>query len=126
MTRASLRNIFDNANVVSEELVDEVFTELKRPGTGKAFIPFQKSEISWNGLRTVYVERLHEITAPTLIMHGAKDRLVPLDCARQAHEVIQESQLHVIADCGHWPQREKPEEFNRVLLNFLCSEEARP
>lgn len=119
MTRASLRSIFDKPNVVSEELVDEVYAELKKPGIGRAFISFQKSEVLWNGLRTVYVDRLHEIKVPTLIVHGAKDRLVPLDRARQAHQLIRDSQLHVIADCGHWPQREKPDEFNRLLLQFL-------
>jgi len=67
----------------------------------------------------VYIDRLHEIKVPTLIVHGAKDRLVPLGCARQAHELIRDSHLHVIADCGHWPQREKPDEFNRILLGFL-------
>jgi len=119
MTWASLRNIFHNPDVVSDELVDEVYAELKKPGTGRAFISFQRSEVLWNGLRTVYIDRLHEIKVPTLIVHGAKDRLVPLGCAQQAHKLIKGSRLHVIADCGHWPQREKPDEFNRVLLEFL-------
>jgi pimeloyl-ACP methyl ester carboxylesterase len=119
MTLASLQYIFHNPNAVSDELVDEVHAELKKSGDGRAFISFQKSEVLWNGLRTVYVDRLHEIKAPTLIVHGAQDTLVPLDCARLAHELIRGSRLHVIADCGHWPQREKPEEFHRVLVGFL-------
>ena len=27
---------------------------------------------------------------------------------------------HLVADCGHWTQQEKPEEVNRVLLEFLA------
>jgi len=71
MTRASLRNIFHNPDVVSDELVDEVYAELKKSGTGRAFISFQRSEVLWNGLRTVYIDRLHEIKVPTLITHSA-------------------------------------------------------
>lgn len=39
--------------------------------------------------------------------------------AQQAHQRIHGSRLYVIPECGHWPQREKPEEFNRILLDFL-------
>ena len=119
MTRAALRSIFHNPRVVSEELVDEIYAEVRKTRAGRAFIAFQRSEVLWGGLRTVYVGRLCEINVPTLIVHGAEDRLVPIDCARQAHRLIKDSQLHVMADCGHWPQREKPDEFNRVVSQFL-------
>ncbi len=52
---------------------------------------------------------------PTLIINGEKDRDVPLACAQKAHECIAGSQLYVLKDCGHWPQREMPDEFNHVV-----------
>ncbi len=119
MMRVFLRVIFHDPNAVSDELVDEVHVELKKAGAARAFISFQKSEIMWNGLRTVYVSRLHEIKARTLIVHGEKDRLVPFDCAQHARDLIVDSRLRVITNCGHWPQREKPDEINRVLMEFL-------
>ncbi len=33
--------------------------------------------------------------------------------------MIPNSELVVIKDAGHWPQWEKPEEFNNLLTNFL-------
>ena len=33
--------------------------------------------------------------------------------------MIPGSEFTVIKDAGHWPQWEKPEEFNEVLTNFL-------
>jgi pimeloyl-ACP methyl ester carboxylesterase len=63
--------------------------------------------------------RLHEITVPTLIVHGAQDQAVPLACARQAHEQIKGSQLYVMEDCGHVPMLERPDEFNNAVAGFL-------
>jgi pimeloyl-ACP methyl ester carboxylesterase len=65
------------------------------------------------------MDRLGEIKAPTLIIHGDKDVLVPIECSRQAHQIIAGSKLHVLKNCGHWPQRDCPEEFNRVVKDFL-------
>jgi pimeloyl-ACP methyl ester carboxylesterase len=124
LARLSLQNIFYRPQAVSDELVDEVFAELRKPRAGRAFISFQKDEITWRGLRTVYMDRLHELRVPTLIIHGANDRLVPLQYAQEAHRRIHGSRLYIIPECGHWPQREKPEEFNRVLLDFLLEERA--
>lgn len=119
LARLSLQNLFYRPEAISEELVDEVFAELRKPRAGRAFISFQRDELKWRGLRTVYMDRLHELSVPTLIIHGEKDGLVPVEYARQAHERIPGSRLYVIPECGHWPQREKPAEFHRVLLDFL-------
>jgi pimeloyl-ACP methyl ester carboxylesterase len=34
-------------------------------------------------------------------------------------DFIPDLERHVIADCGHWTQQEKPEEFNRVTLEWI-------
>jgi len=39
---------------------------------GKSFHAFQRHEITWSGMRTRYVNRMAEITAPTLFIHGEK------------------------------------------------------
>jgi pimeloyl-ACP methyl ester carboxylesterase len=100
-------------------LVEQVYSEMKKPGVGKAFAAIQKHDITWTGLRSCYMDRLGEIKAPTLIIHGDKDVLVPIECSRQAHQIIAGSKLHVLKNCGHWPQRDCPEEFNRVVKDFL-------
>ena len=70
-------------------------------------------------MRTNYTDRLHEITAPTLFINGEKDQAVPVKYAKRAHELVKNSQLYVISECKHWPQRDKTEEFNRVVTEFL-------
>lgn len=104
---------------LSDELIDSVYRVAREPGAGKAFISMQRSDMLWNGLRTNFTSRMHEITVPTLIVHGAQDTAVPLVYAQRAHSLIKHSELLIMQECKHWPQREKPEEFNRIVANFL-------
>ena len=70
-------------------------------------------------MRTDFSDRLGEITAPTLIIHGAHDPAVPVAWAYRVHRCLPNSELRVFDGCGHWPPRERPEEFNRVVEGFL-------
>ena len=119
MGRASLRNIFHDPRSVPEALIDEIYAEARKPHAGRAFTRYQRHDMRWNGLRTVYLDRLDEIHAPTLFIHGRQDKAVPLACAEEAHALLPGSQLQVIDGAGHWPQREKPAEFLKVIQEFL-------
>ena len=63
--------------------------------------------------------RLREIDAPTLVMHGEVDPLVPVQNGRNLAERIPGARLIVYPDAGHIPEVERYEEFNRDLLAFL-------
>lgn len=119
LTRASLQQIMYDPNALSDDLINEVYEEIRRPRAGMAFRSFQRHEVLRDGVRTCYLDRLKEIQAETLFIHGENDRLVPVECAREAHAKLPGSRLEVIPACGHWPQREQPDEFNRILLDFL-------
>ena len=120
MIRWSLQTVFHDPRAVTSSLVDEVFQVAKKPGVGRAWRTWQRNEIEWSGLHTNFVERLHTLTVPTLILHGAEDRYVPVLWARRAHTLIRDSELHVFQQCGHWLTRERPAEFNRAVLEFLA------
>lgn len=123
MARWAASSIFYDPKDISEGLMDELFTEAQKPYAGRAFTRYQRDEVYWNGLKTVYLERLHEIQAPVLIVHGRNDTAVPLVCAEEAHRLIPGSQLHVIDQAGHWVQREKPEEFLQTVIEFFNTPE---
>jgi pimeloyl-ACP methyl ester carboxylesterase len=63
--------------------------------------------------------RLHRITAPTLVVAPAKDRLIPVAHARRYAERIPAARLTEIDDCGHAMYVERPAEFADVTLAFL-------
>jgi pimeloyl-ACP methyl ester carboxylesterase len=122
MIRWSLRTVFHDPQVVTKSLVDEVFQEAKKPGAGEAWRSWQKNEIKWSGLHTNFVDTLHALAVPTLILHGEQDRYVPVSWARRAHGLIRGSELRIFPQCGHWLSREKPMEFSRAVVEFLARE----
>lgn len=67
--------------------------------------------------------RVHEIRAPTLIAHGAEDRVVPVENARRLHARIPHSRLVIFPEAGHLFFIEQAEAFNRVAIAFLKGEE---
>jgi pimeloyl-ACP methyl ester carboxylesterase len=119
MTLTGLQAIFHDPKAISEDLVEKAYAASRQPGAGRAWGMVQKSEVQWQGTRTCYMDRLAEIRHPTLFVHGAQDRLVPVDLARQAHRLVRDSELYIMEGCGHWPQREKPAEFCQVVGEFL-------
>ena len=55
----------------------------------------------------------------TLIVSGKQDAIVPLDSLRIYNESIPGSSISLIDQSGHRPEIEKPEEFLKLLINFL-------
>jgi pimeloyl-ACP methyl ester carboxylesterase len=64
-------------------------------------------------------EELRQITAPTLVIAGARDRLAPPKTARAVSDQIAGSRFVVLPRAGHVLMYDRPEEFNRLVLGFL-------
>ncbi|MEW6145889.1 MAG: alpha/beta fold hydrolase [Thermodesulfobacteriota bacterium] len=64
-------------------------------------------------------DRVSEIKAPTLIIAGEEDILIPVKYSRILREKIKNSTLVTIKHCGHVPPIEKPDEFNEIVMRFL-------
>ncbi|KLU61620.1 2-hydroxymuconate semialdehyde hydrolase [Peptococcaceae bacterium CEB3] len=114
-----LASLIGNPSRLTDELVDRVFQALHEPGAGRAFLSTQKFDLRWSQLHTNFTIRLHGLSVPTLLIHGEQDRAVPLAYAKRAQTLIPHSALYIMQECKHWPQREKPEEFIRVVKNYL-------
>lgn len=69
--------------------------------------------------RTDTTESLADIAVPTLILVGEEDKLTTPDAARDMHNRIKGSELHLIPNAAHMSNLENPEEFNARLLEFL-------
>jgi len=65
------------------------------------------------------MDRLGEITAPTLILCGTADKLTPLKYSQYLHERIAGSTLTFIEGAGHMVMLERPAEMNQAITRFL-------
>jgi pimeloyl-ACP methyl ester carboxylesterase len=62
---------------------------------------------------------IRAVRAPTLVIHGERDRLVPLSLARSTIRRRRDWGLEVFDDCGHVPMIEQPERFVSVVCDWL-------
>lgn len=70
--------------------------------------------------------QLSRITCPTLIMCGGADQGItrgntPTDASEILHEGIRNSKVVVIPNGGHYVHLEKPEEWNKEVIQFVRS-----
>ncbi|MGH7293977.1 MAG: alpha/beta fold hydrolase [Polyangiaceae bacterium] len=61
---------------------------------------------------------IESVRAPTLLVHGEKDRLVPVASSREVCRVRRDFHLEVLDDVGHVPQMEVPERFLAAVRAF--------
>jgi 3-oxoadipate enol-lactonase len=66
-----------------------------------------------------FLERLPQITLPTLIMVGAEDPGTPVAASEAIHERIRGSKLTVLPSASHLSNIEQADQFNSHLLAFL-------
>jgi len=67
------------------------------------------------------MESLNRINLPTLIICGKDDLLTPVTYSEYLRANIPNSTLKVLDDAGHMVMLEKPEEFNKILEDFINS-----
>jgi 2-hydroxy-6-oxonona-2,4-dienedioate hydrolase len=125
------------------ELAEDLFADQQHPMAqmmhqvqavldSKAELPFEllkptlqslaaTAKVAWNPylhdpkLR----RRLYRVTAPTLVVHGAEDRLIPREHAVAYAEGITGAELVEVADAGHLLMLERPAELAAVVRAFV-------
>ncbi len=90
-------------------------------GTGKDFANAARSVLDTAGfLRGQgYRRSIREVRCPVLVIHGERDRLVPVAAARMAARAHPDWTLVVLSDVGHVPQLEAPAETASAVTAWL-------
>ncbi|MFZ6845351.1 alpha/beta fold hydrolase [Undibacterium sp. RuTC16W] len=114
MMEKSVRNVYGNPDKVTAELVDRYIATTLRAGNRHALVRrFSQLDA---GAGSDKIKSLH---LPTLIIWGAKDKLIPVKYAREFHQDISGSQLQIFDQLGHVPQEEDPAATIKVVQDFL-------
>ena len=83
------------------------------------YVAAQEALVAAGGV-LVTQEELASIRCPALIMHGARDRVVPADYSRLIHKHIPASQL-LLFDAGHAAHLRCEEEYTTAVMDFFAS-----
>jgi len=81
------------------------------------YVAVQEALVAHGGVLISDAE-LAAIVCPTLIMHGIRDRIVPVEYAHALHAKILSSRLHLF-DAGHPAHLRYPAEYTALVLEFL-------
>ena len=89
-----------------------------------AFVRAVRAIASPGGQRVNASDRLYLAEdIPTLIMWGARDRIIPVHHAHATHDEVPGSELVVFDRAGHFPHADDPQRFTEVLEKFVRSTE---
>ena len=66
-------------------------------------------------------EALQALQLPVLIIHGAKDKLVPLSNSHRLAASMPTASLLELPECGHCPHEESPEEVCRAICDWVAA-----
>jgi 2-hydroxymuconate-semialdehyde hydrolase len=110
---------FDKS-IVTDDLVAMRYAASIQPGFqesyGRMFPAPRQGGVDDLATRTADISR---IAAPTLLVHGREDLVIPLAVSYELFGLIPNAQLHVFGQCGHWTQIERRFEFNAIVDTFL-------
>lgn len=107
---------------VIELHADLVHERADRPDIDAELVLATRSLLWVMGRNREYYRMLRRITAPVLLLHGDKDRLVPIAAARRAARAMPHWRFVVAHDIGHVPQLEAPEWTIEQILGWLRDE----
>jgi pimeloyl-ACP methyl ester carboxylesterase len=113
-TKRGLMAWFHDKSLVTDELVRERFEFRLRADDGYTI------ERHLSDHRAPYSkEELSVIRVPALFVWCRQDEVTPLKWGEDYAAAVPGARLAVVEECGHFPNLEKPREFNQAVINFL-------
>jgi pimeloyl-ACP methyl ester carboxylesterase len=121
--RKRLEWLFYKPEDVTEEMVEVRFRIYSRPEVLKAVV----RTIDWAmseehkpyRLAPEIIERIKSETSVVWTRHNPGTTMEAAE--EKLHKPMPHWSFHVMEECGHWPQWEQPEEFNRLVKEFFSS-----
>ena len=123
-SEAAMRDLISTAFVYDQSLVTRQLVEARyqasvAPGAQEAYWAMFHDQRHDGNKMAVEESLITAIQAPTLIVHGYDDKVIPVERSLKLLELLPNAELHVFKNCGHWTQLEYPDEFNKLVLDFL-------
>jgi pimeloyl-ACP methyl ester carboxylesterase len=108
-----VRRSYGDPSRIAAGVVDRYYELALRPGNRVAFVERMKLP------RPDHSARIRDVRAPTLLLWGGRDRVIPVEAARRFAGDIPGARLVVYDDLGHIPMEEDPARTVTDVEQFL-------
>lgn len=98
----------------TDELVDECFEVVNDRNRVLRILALAKSAIRHN-----MAKDLPDMKMPSCLIWGKNDTITPPEVADEFHQLLSNSELFWIDECGHAPMMEHPQLFNSILEKWM-------
>jgi pimeloyl-ACP methyl ester carboxylesterase len=120
-----LRQLFYDQDLITDQMIEENYEMTSLPGAQRCMLSALRSMCNigggkGNALRLI-LDRLKEIEVPTLVIWGAQDLVLPVAYAHLAAKRVPNATLHIFDPCGHIPNIECAQEYNKLVIDFLSN-----
>lgn len=127
------RLFFDQRHPLAQMLHAAGESAFDTPPPEEILLAFHQSteataRVAWNPYfhNPALERRLDRVTAPTLVLWGGEDQLIPRAHAERYHARIRAAVLRTIPQCGHLPAIERPDQFADEVMAFLAAHPLNP
>lgn len=66
------------------------------------------------------VQDPEKLQTPTLVIWGADDTALGPQLAHQIPQFVEDVEVHILKNCSHWAQQDRPAEVNEIMKKFLA------
>jgi pimeloyl-ACP methyl ester carboxylesterase len=113
-----IRRMYGDPMRMTSETIQGYRLPLARPGVLEHAVEIVRT---WSADMHDLRQALAAITnIPVLLVWGSKDRVVDLASAKVLSQQVHAVRTEVIPGAGHLPYEEEPQEFSRIVLDFLA------
>ncbi|MDX6740568.1 alpha/beta fold hydrolase [Actinocorallia sp. A-T 12471] len=126
-TRESVRQRLEwlmvDPATVTDELVECRYRYYTLPGAEAALAKLVAEQPSEeNRAHLLDEDALKRITHETLVVWTDHNPTTPAEVGRRASQILPNASFDMITDAGHWPMFEQPDQFNRIVGDFLTAD----
>jgi pimeloyl-ACP methyl ester carboxylesterase len=118
--RKKIEITFYDPKNTTDELVDEVFETVNDRMKVLRILTMAKSAIRHNMRKDI-----PHIKVPVCLIWGKNDVITPPNVGEEFNELLPDSELHFLDNCGHVPMMEHPTEFNKIAEAFYLKQLAK-
>ncbi|HEY6595323.1 MAG TPA: alpha/beta fold hydrolase [Asanoa sp.] len=120
----NMRGVLDvfahNRELVPDELAEVRFRASTQPGFQESVAAmFPAPRQRWVEAMRTPDDEIAKLPHKTLIVHGREDKVIPVQTSFDLFKLIDNADLHVFGNCGHWSQIERSADFNKLVADFI-------